>query len=65
MISDIWSARLGEDELLLFKPPSLWSFVREATQILLCRILEVWVSLNADGSQITDPLEPALGPQKC
>ena len=45
-----------------FKPPSLWSFVRghrAATQTLLCRVLEVWASLKADGGWI---MEPCTGP---
>ena len=37
---------------------------RTVTQTLLCRILEVWVSLKADRGWITEPLESALGPRK-
>ena len=36
---------------------------RTVTQTLLCRILEVRVSLKADRGWIAEPLESALGPR--
>ena len=36
---------------------------RTVTQTLLCRILEVQVSLKADRGWIAEPLESALGPR--
>ena len=64
-----WLPELQENDFVLFSATPrviiCYRSHRAATQTLLCRILEVWVSLKADGAWITEPFESALDPEKC